>query len=196
MSNRTSPAFSNGLRSETASPIPTSAFAAAAYYHCSSAVAPISDENDCDVPMDNDDNNSIPTTMGVRGQSYMDYYNRTNHTKQQQHSNSGTGSGNMPPPPSASNNTTTATTTTTFTNIPPPPVMMNVEDDDFDDDDISTLTEFSMSIHEDDNLSQTTANTTWTCVTEGTASTRGDAGKRKEASVSSSAPQFKRRRKF
>jgi hypothetical protein len=38
-----------------------------------------------------------------------------------------------------------------------------------DDDDISTLTEYSMD-EEDDNVSQTTTNTTWTVVTTGTDS--------------------------
>jgi hypothetical protein len=79
-----------------------------------------------------------------------------------------------------------------------------------DNDDISTLTEYSMD-EEDDDVSQTTANTAWTVVTTGTDSTtvptrnflpvdpsRQRMTKRpllKEASLLRDNSQFKRRRR-
>ena len=125
------------------------------------------DENDVVMQGDDDENdsNSIPTTMGVRA-SFNEYGNRS---RNEHH---------------ASNDTISVAGNTSFfipLPIPTPGKVdrqqvqqqqqhMNLENGDRDcDDDISTLTEYSMDEekkNEDDNLSQTTTNTTRTFVTD------------------------------
>jgi hypothetical protein len=100
-------------------------------------------EDEEDVTMHDEDENSVATTMGVRanvggGPSRQRDFESTN----------GSVSGNS------------------F--VLPKPLDDSV--DMKEDDDISTLTEYSMD-EEDDNVSQTTTNTTWTVVTTGTDST-------------------------
>lgn len=96
-----------------------------------------------DVSMRDEDDKSIATTMGVRAK-FRSFASRTQGLE----SSNGFVSGNS------------------F--VLPKPLDESV--DMKEDDDISTLTEYSMD-EEDDNVSQTTTNTTWTVVTTGTDST-------------------------
>jgi len=130
---------------------------------------------------DGNDSNSIPTTMGVRA-SCMEFGNRTrlashcrdrneNYASNDSISVAGNiGSFFIPLPISAPRQDTKSVRLTDQGQQQ----QMNTENSDCDDD-ISTLTEYSMEENDDDNLSQTTANTTWTCVTEGTGSTNAAA---------------------
>ena len=135
------------------------------------------DENDVMMQGDDDnDNNSIPTTMGVRA-SCMEFSNRNRSASHLRNRIETTYASN--------DNISVAENIGTFFIPLPIPApghhneqqqQMNLDNNEnCDDDDISTLTECSMEENEDDNLSQTTANTTWTCVTEVTASTTAAA---------------------
>lgn len=156
--------------------------------HCSVSME---DDDENDVMMqgyDDNDNNSIPTTMGVRASS-MEFSNRNRsacHLRDRIETYA------------SNDNISVAENMSSFF-IPLPILVapgkaatsaestnekkdqhhhqqqqMNLDNNDCDDD-ISTLTEYSMEENEDDNLSQTTANTTWTCVTEVTGSTTAAA---------------------
>eukprot|EP00535_Pseudo-nitzschia_heimii_P009021 CAMPEP_0197192614 /NCGR_PEP_ID=MMETSP1423-20130617/25336_1 /TAXON_ID=476441 /ORGANISM="Pseudo-nitzschia heimii, Strain UNC1101" /LENGTH=221 /DNA_ID=CAMNT_0042645535 /DNA_START=142 /DNA_END=807 /DNA_ORIENTATION=- len=133
------------------------------------------DENDVVMQGDDDesDNNSVPTTMGVRA-SLKDYGNRTRSSHRRDRNEH-----------HASNDAISVAGNTSFFIPLPIPAgkanqqdqqHMNLESGDCEDD-ISTLTEYSMEENEDDNLSQTTANTTRTFVTDATGSTNEGAPK-------------------
>jgi len=145
------------------------------------------DENDVMMQGDDDangnDNNSIPSTMCVRA-SRMEFGNRNRSA-----SNLRDGNENY----ASNDNISVAGNVSSFFIPLPTPVSrksatsvgsteqeqqqeMNLGKSNCEDD-ISILTEYSMDESEDDNLSQTTANTTWTCVTEGTDSTTAAAPK-------------------
>lgn len=147
---------------------------------CSVNMNDVIDENDVVMMQgedeDNDDN-SISSTMGVRASSFKDCGNRTrsiSHRRDRTENH-------------ASNDAITAAGNTNFF-LPLPLQAPRTVDQQGqhqhtnrensnrdDDDDISTLTEYSMEEHDDDNISQTTATTTWTFVTDATGSTIGAA---------------------
>jgi len=141
------------------------------------------DENDViDVMMQgDDDNNSIPTTMGVRA-SCMEVSNR-NRSACNLRDRGDTYASNdnisvaenissffipLPIPTGQAAAPTEPTNASQDDNHHEQ--QMNLDNNDCNDD-ISVLTEYSMEENEDDNLSQTTANTAWTGVTEVTSST-------------------------
>ena len=135
------------------------------------------DANDVTMQGDDDnDNNSIPTTMGVRA-SCMEFGNRDrslsfsrdpneNYACNDNISVTGKISSFFIPVPITAAKPTAASVRSINEGQQP---KMNTDNSDCDDD-VSTLTEYSMEGNEDDNLSQTTANTTRTFVTEGTGS--------------------------
>ncbi len=153
---------------------------------CSDSMEDV-DENDVMMHGDDDnDNNSIPTTMGVRA-SRMEFSNRNQSTSQVRNrienyaSNDNISvAGNISsffiplPIPAASGQAVSSMPSTNPKQSHQQQQEMNLDNNDCSDD-ISTLTEYSMEENEDDNLSQTTANTTWTCVTEVTGSTAAAA---------------------
>jgi hypothetical protein len=141
------------------------------------------DENDVMMQDDESDNNSIPTTMGVRA-SCMAFSNRNRSASHRRDRNESSTSndnasfaGNISslfiPLPMPSSGQPSASVSSTDQRQQQQH-QMNVDNGDCDDE-ISILTEYSMEENEDDNLSQTTANTTWTCVTEVTGSTTAAA---------------------
>eukprot|EP00531_Pseudo-nitzschia_arenysensis_P008272 CAMPEP_0116122076 /NCGR_PEP_ID=MMETSP0329-20121206/4025_1 /TAXON_ID=697910 /ORGANISM="Pseudo-nitzschia arenysensis, Strain B593" /LENGTH=241 /DNA_ID=CAMNT_0003615907 /DNA_START=124 /DNA_END=849 /DNA_ORIENTATION=+ len=147
------------------------------------------DENDVMMHGDDDnDNNSIPTTMGVRA-SRMEFSNRnysSSHLRDRIENYASNDNISVAenissffiplPIPAASRQAVSSTSSTDQkqSHQQQQQQQMNLDDNDCSDD-ISTLTEYSMEENEDDNLSQTTANTTWTCVTEVTGSTAAAA---------------------
>ncbi len=151
------------------------------------------EEDENDVMMqggdDGNDNNSIPTTMGVRA-SCMEYSNRNRsacHLRNQADTYASNdnisvaeniGSFFIPLPIPTGRTAAPSESTNERQGVQQQQQQqMNLDDNDCDDD-ISVLTEYSMEETEDDNLSQTTANTAWTGVTEVTGSTAAGAPQR------------------
>jgi hypothetical protein len=95
--------------------------------------------------MEDDDSNSIATTMGVKD----DFYTLANRQPRDLESIAGSVTGNS---------------------LALPKALGQKRAEMMEDDDVSTLTEYSME-EEDDNISQTTQNTAWTVITTGTDST-------------------------
>ena len=147
---------------------------------CSDSMEDV-DENDVMMQGEDDndnDNNSIPTTMGVRAACMeLTKRNRSACHPRDRIDNY-----------ASNDNISVAENVSSFFIPLPIPVapgqvastsyqqqqqqqqQMSMDDNDCPDD-ISTLTEYSMEENDEDNLSQTTANTAWTCVTEVTGST-------------------------
>jgi hypothetical protein len=144
-------------------------------------------EEDDAMMTDEDESNSIATTMGVKADNHGSFVTRN---LQDLESTNGSVAGNSL--------------------VLPRPLGQD-EGDDMEDDDISTLTEYSME-EEDDTGSQATHNTAWTVITTGTDSTtvptrnfpsleemkrksraNGKRSKFKEGTLLSNS-QFKRRR--
>lgn len=146
------------------------------------------DENDVMMQGDDDgnDNNSIPTTMGVRA-SCMEYSNRNRsacHLRNQTDTYASNdnisvaGSFFIPLPIQPGRTAAPPESTNERQDVQhQQQQQMNLDNNDCDDD-ISVLTEYSMEETEEDNLSQTTANTAWTGVTEVTSSTGAGAPQR------------------
>lgn len=165
------------------------------------------DENDVMMLGDDDgnDNNSIPTTMGVRA-SCMQFSNRNRPACHLQDRNDtyasndnisvaeNMGSFFIPLPMPAGRTVAQSESTNERRDIQDQQQQMNLDDNDCGDD-ISVLTEYSMEETDDDNLSQTTTNTAWTGVTEVTGSTAAGAIRQRNFG-SYEARKFSRQRRL
>ncbi len=147
---------------------------------CSDSMEDV-DENDVMMQGEDDnDNNSIPTTMGVRA-ACMEFTNRNrsacgprdridNYASNDNISVAENVSSFFIPLPVPAAPGQVASASTDQKQAYQQEQQMSMDDNDCPDD-ISTLTEYSMEENDEDNLSHTTANTSWTCVTEVTRST-------------------------